>query len=149
MTDNIISVVATVASKLPDLAIKDAQLIFIKDKKKIALDLNGKRTFYNEIETFDNDQDRLDLLAPVNGCFYFVISTAVLWFYKDMWIQITSTPQEVLFIGTEFPELGSENKLYVNKEKKSIMIWDDETKGYILVGEAINSISTEDIDKLF
>ena len=52
MADKMISVIGTVASRLPDLSIKDGQLIFVKDKKKIALDLGGKRTFYNDIEVF-------------------------------------------------------------------------------------------------
>ena len=35
----VLSVCATVGSKLPDLAIKDGQLIFVQDKHKIAFDL--------------------------------------------------------------------------------------------------------------
>ena len=141
MADKMISVIGTVASRLPDLSIKDGQLIFVKDKKKIALDLGGKRTFYNEIEVFESDQDRQDLSAPVNGCFYFVIKTAVLWFYQDKWIQLTTPPEQILFIGTELPELGVENKLYVNKEQKNIKIWDDTLKAFVIVGEAIRGIS--------
>ena len=80
MADNKVSVIGTVANRLQNLPIRDGQVIFVKDKKKIALDLNGKRTFYNEIVTFNEDQERLDLLAPINGCFYFVIKTAILWF---------------------------------------------------------------------
>ena len=45
----IISFVSTTASRLPDLAIKNGQLVFIRDKQKIALDLDGKRVFYNQI----------------------------------------------------------------------------------------------------
>lgn len=149
MADKMISVIGTVASRLPDLSIKDAQLIFIKDKHKIALDLGGKRTFYNDIEVLESDQDRQDMLAPVNGCFYFVIKTAVLWFYQDKWIQVTTPPEQILFIDTELPELGVENKLYVNKEQKNIKIWDDTLKAFVIVGEAIRGISESDIDKLF
>ena len=149
MADKMISVIGTVASRLPDLSIKDGQLIFVKDKKKIALDLGGKRTFYNDIEVFESDKDRQDLLAPVNGCFYFVVKTAVLWFYQDKWIQVTTPPEQILFIGTELPELGVENKLYVNKEQKNIKIWDDTLRTFVIVGEAIRGISESDIDKLF
>lgn len=149
MADKMISVIGTVAARLPDLSIKDGQLIFVKDIKKIALDLGGKRTFYNEIEVFESDQDRQDLSAPINGCFYFVVKTAVLWFYQDKWIQLTTPPEQILFIGTELPELGVENKLYVNKEQKNIKIWDDTLKAFVIVGEAISGISESDIDKLF
>lgn len=149
MADKVISVIGTVANKLPDLPIKDGQIIFVKDKKKVALDLDGKRTFYNEIVTFEEDQERKDLLAPINGCFYFVIKTAVLWFYKDKWIQVTTTPEEVVFFGTEIPELGKANILYVNKSKQNISVWDEERGAYVIVGEATGLVTNEDIDKLF
>lgn len=146
--ENILSIIATNSNRLSDLAISDGQLIFIQDKSKIALDFNGKRKFYNDIEVVNTDQDRLDL-TPENGRFYFVIGTAVLWFYQDKWTQLTSVPESVLFIGTELPELelGSENKLYINKNNRNISIWDNGT--YITVGEVTNSISNEDIDALF
>lgn len=145
--EKILSVIGTVGSRLSDLTIKDAQLIFVKDKHKIALDLNGKRTFYNDITVLDTESQRQDMLAPVNGCFYFVVGTAVLWFYQDEWIQITTTPNQIIFIGTALPELGSENKLYVNTNERNISVWDG--KSYIKVGEAISTVQTEDIDALF
>lgn len=45
----ILSAIGTVASKLPDLSIKNGQLIFIQDSQKIALDFNDKRVFYNQV----------------------------------------------------------------------------------------------------
>lgn len=149
MAEKIISVVGTVGSKLQDLPIKEAQLIFVTDKGKIALDLNGKRKFYNEITVIETEQERVELIAPINGCFYFVLNTAVLWFYSDSWVQITTQPSEVLFIGTELPELGSENKLYVDKSKRNISVWDDSVNGYISVGEVTESVSNSEIDKIF
>lgn len=149
MADKIISVVGTVASKLPDLPIKDAQLIFVKDKQKIALDLGGKRTFYNEIVVIETDQERQELLAPISGCFYFVVNTAVLWFYNQKWIPITTPPEEILFIGTTFPELGSEKMLYINKEKKTISVWNVETQSYDIVSDSTIPIAEESILNLF
>ena len=149
MADKIISVVGTVASRLPDLPIKDAQLIFVKDNQKIALDLGGKRTFYNQINVLETEQERVDLLAPISGCFYFVVGTAVLWFYDRNWKAVTTPPENFLFIGVELPELGSENKLYVNTKERNISVWDDNKKAFIPVGNATDSISNEDIDKLF
>ena len=149
MADKIISVIGTVANRLPDLPIKDGQIIFVKDKRKVVLDLDGKRTFYNEIITFEEDQERLDLLAPINGCFYFVVKTAVLWTYQNAWVQITTPPEEVIFFGAEVPELGKANVLYVNKSKRNISVWDDETNSYIVVGEAVDFVTNEDIDKFF
>lgn len=148
-TSPILSVIATVSSKLPDLAIKNGQLIFVQDNQKIALDFNEKRVFYNQITVFETDEERKSLLAPVTGMFYFVISTAVLWTYQSKWIQLTYPPESILFIGTELPELGSENTLYINKEDKNISVWDTASQKYVTVSEAYESITQEDILALF
>ena len=146
---SIISVIGTVKSRLPDLSIKNGQLIFVQDAQTIALDLNGKRTFYNQIVTLDTDNQRENLLAPINGCFYFVVDTSVLWTYQTEWKQITSSPQEVIFIGIELPELGSANKLFVNTEKQNISVWDEKINNYRIVSDTTKSISNEEIDQLF
>lgn len=95
----VLSVCATVGSKLPELVIKDGQLIFVKDKRTIALDIGGKRTFYTQIEELATEAARTSLLAPVTGLYYFVVETSVLWTYRDGWVQITTPPQKV----TPFP----------------------------------------------
>lgn len=145
----VLSVIGTVKSKLSDLSIKNGQLIFVQDSQKIALDFNGKRVFYNQIVILKTEQERQELLAPVEGLFYFVLGTAVLWTYSTDWIQITNSPEEILFVGTTLPELGSEKTIYVNKENKNISIWDKETGTYIVVGESYGSVSNKDIDVLF
>ena len=43
----ILSLCATTANKVKDIGIKNGQLIFIHDAGRIAMDLYGKRTFYN------------------------------------------------------------------------------------------------------
>lgn len=98
-TTPVLSVCATVGSKLSDLVIKDGQLIFVQDKHKIALDFNGKRTFYNQIEELATDDVRTAMLAPIKGTFYFVLDTGILWTYQNDWIQITTPPKDV----TAFP----------------------------------------------
>lgn len=74
MTDvkqsTVLSVIGTVKSKLSDLAIKNGQLIFVQDSQRIALDLNGKRTFYTQITVLKTEQERQELLAPIEGAFY-------------------------------------------------------------------------------
>ena len=145
----ILSVCATVGSRLADLVIKDGQLIFVKDKHKLALDYNGKRTFYNQIEEIDTEEQRKALLAPITGLYYFVIDTAVMWTYRNGWIQITTPPSEVLFIGTELPELGSANTLYVDTAKSTISVWDTATSRYQVVADKTKEITAEDIDALF
>lgn len=148
-TKPVLSVCATTASKLKDLPIKDGQLVFIHDIGRIALDFSGKRVFYNQIIELNTEQERVNLLAPVSGKYYFIIETAVLWTYQSDWVQITNPPEEVVFIGTELPELGSRKTLYVNKVNKNISVWNEETKNYEVVGEKTYSITVDDINSLF
>lgn len=146
-----LSVCATTGSHLPDISIKDGQLIFVQDLHRIAFDFNGKRVFYNQIEEIESEQERVTFASPESGQFYFVIETAVLWTYRDGWIALNSSPEDVLFIGVEMPELGSSKKLYVNKENKEISIWDENSGGYLVVANKseIKPITNEDIDSLF
>ena len=146
---NILSVVATTASRLPDLSIQNGQLIFVKDTCKIALDLNDRRNFYNQIVVLQTEQERQSLLAPISGLFYFVIDTAVLWHYEQSWIQITTSPNEIIYISVSLPELGSANTLYVDTALNNVSVWDDDTKKYQIVANKAEAISNDDISKLF
>lgn len=145
----VLSVCATIGSKLSDLTIKNGQLIFVRDKHKIALDLGGKRTFYNQIEELATDGARISMLAPVTGQYYFVIETAVLWTYQNGWVQITTPPRDVVFFGTELPELGVVKTLYVDTANKEISVWDEETASYVVVADKTTELTAEDINKLF
>lgn len=148
-TKPVLSVCATVGSKLPNLVIKDGQLIFVQDKHKIALDFGGKRVFYNQIEELATEATRTSMLAPVAGLFYFVIETAVLWTYRDKWVQLTTPPREVVFFGTELPELGTANTLYVDTSRKEISVWDNSLSAYVVVADKTNELTADDIDALF
>lgn len=146
----ILSLCATTRDKLKDLPVKNGQLIFMQDNRKIALDFEGKRTFYNQIVELESEEERTELESPVNGTYYFIIKSAVLWTYQqDMWIPITSSPEQILFIGTELPALGSDNKIYVNKDKRNISVWDKETGSYLIVGEKYEIVSEKEIDLIF
>lgn len=148
-TNPILSVCATTGERVKELAIKDGQLIFVQDKHRIALDFGGKRRFYNQIEELSSEAERQSLLAPITGMYYFVIDTAVLWTYQSEWIQITSKPEEIVFIGTTMPELGKEQTLYVNKSDKIISVWDKDNNTYITVSDYTNEVTDEDILELF
>lgn len=147
----ILSLCVTVASRLSSLTIKDGQLIFIKDKQRIAFDYGGKRTFYNQIEELSSEAERQALLAPVSGLYYFILDTATLWRYQDGWVQITSKPEEIVFIGTEMPELGREQSLYVNTTDghENISVWDVGLNGYKVVADKTQDVTEEDIEALF
>lgn len=147
VTRTVLSICATTGSRLSDLVIKNGQLIFVRDKRKIAFDFNDKRHFFNQIEEVATEADRV-ALTPENGVYYFVIGTAVLWTYQNKWIQMTTPPKEYLFIGAELPELGSENVLYVNKSG-GISIWDTEFSKYVVVADKNEYASESDIDSLF
>lgn len=145
---NVMSLIATSSSRIRDLVIKDGQLIFIQDVGRIAFDFKGKRVFYNQIVELETEAERLDLDSPLNG-YYFIIDTACLWMYKNGWIQITDKPQEIVFIGTELPQLGQANKIYVNKEEREISIWDEATDEYIAVANYCGVISSEEVKNFF
>lgn len=147
-TKSILSLVATSSSRIKDLIIKDGQLIFIQDLGRIAFDFKGKRVFYNQIIELDTEVERQALDSPLDG-YYFVIDTAVLWFYKDGWVQITDKPKEIIFIGAELPTLGQENKIYVDVDDREISVWDEETNQYVVVSNYTNEVSEEDIENLF
>lgn len=151
-TKSVFSLIATSSSRIRDLVIKDGQLVFIQDLGRIAFDFKGKRVFYNQIVELSTEAERQSLESPLSG-YYFVIDSAVLWFYKDDWIQITEKPEEVVFIGVELPELGQEKTLYIDKDDCEISVWDEETKSYIVVADktesVIGSIDKEYINSLF
>lgn len=143
-----LKVIATSSSRIKDLIIRDNQLIFIRDKGRIAFDSQGKRTFYNQIVELETEADRLALVNPISG-YYFVIGSACLWYFKDGWIPITEKPEEILFVGVELPELGQEGKIYVDIDDKEISVWNDETDEYIKVSNYTEEVSVDDIESLF
>lgn len=148
-TKPVLSVCATVGSKLSELTIKDGQLTFVRDKHRIAFDFGGKRTFYNQIEELATEGARTSMLAPVTGLFYFVIETAVLWTYQNGWVQITTPPREVVFFGTELPALGVTKTLYVDTANKEISVWDNTSSDYVVVANKSSELTADDIDALF
>lgn len=146
-----LSVCATTSDKIRDLVIQDGRLIFIHDIGRIALDLKGKRTFYNQTQILDTEQERKTLLSPIDDTYYFVIETAIFWKYSGGWLQLTTAPDEIIFIGTELPELGQEKKIYVDKTKKEISVWDQDTNKFMVVADKteVETIDNSDIDLLF
>ena len=149
-TRAILKLVATTSSKIRNLTIQDGQLVFLTDIGRIAFDYKGKRVFYNQIVELETDDERQSLTNPLNG-YYFVLDEACLWCYKDEWIQITSKPYEVVFIGVELPQLGQANKVYANTTAgdEHISVWSEDLGSYIVVADKTQEVSTEDILGLF
>ena len=147
-TKSVLKLVATTSSKIRSLTIQSGQLIFIQDLGRIAFDFNDKRVFYNQIVELETEAERITLDNPLDG-YYFVVGSGCLWFYKDGWSQITEKPQDVVFIDVELPQLGQENKLYVNKADQDISVWDEETDRYITVSNYTAEVTDADIEGLF
>lgn len=152
-TKKVPKLIATTSSKIKNLIIEDGNLIFIQDAGRIAFDFKGKRVFYNQIVELETEAERLTLDSPLSG-YYFVISTGVLWHYREElseWIQITEKPEQVVFIGVELPELGTANKLYATTEvgNENISVWDEELGCYVVVADKTQEVSESDILGLF
>lgn len=151
-TKQVLSVIATTSERIRNLTIKNGQLIFLQDLGRIAFDFKDKRKFYNQIEELDTELTRKGLESPVNGVYYFVIETAVLWTYRNNeWVQITTPPEEIVFIGTEFPELGCKQTIYANTTdgNEHIAIWNEESSDYKIVADKTQSITSDEVVALF
>ena len=145
-----LSVFITDHTRLPDLPIQDGQLIFVRNKSTIAFDFGGKRKFYNQISELATEEERRAIERPVVGTYYFVVDTSVFWTYQASgWVAITPSPKDVVYIGTELPDMGLEQTLYVNKAKREISVWDESTAQYTPVANYLTEISAEDVEALF
>lgn len=55
-------IVVTTNDKIDSLGVKDGQLIFVKDKGKVAFDFNGTRVFYDNSGELDNIYSKITIL---------------------------------------------------------------------------------------
>lgn len=147
-TKNVLKLVATTSQKIRSLTIESGQLVFLYDIGRIAFDYKGTRVFYNQIVELESEAFRQSLENPLDG-YYFVVGTGVLWVYKGGWIQVTGKPESIEFIDVELPQLGQEDKLYIDKTEQNISVWDDETNKYIMVANCTSDVTEEDINNLF
>ena len=92
----IMSVISTTGSRVNDLLVKNGQLIFINDRRSLALDFEGKRVYYKQIVTLQKDNDRQSILAPIEEVLYFVAETSSMWIYCSAnWVKLTYTTREI------------------------------------------------------
>ena len=125
--------IATNSDKISSIEVKTGQLIFSRDDRVIYLDTDV-RTSFQQIITVAKEETLAKLPSPVEG-FYFAEDTTTLWRYKNtVWTQLTSQPEEnIVFLDREnFPAIGKENVLYVDKTK--IYQWDTDTQEYCEMG---------------
>ena len=131
MASAIIKTIYTVESKLNQLGVEDGQLIFVSDTNKICLDFKGVRNAYQQITTLNTDNDRTNMLAPVDT-FYFVKETSVLWRYIDNnWVQVTTKPATTVYYANsveEFQTPCNDTSVYMVNDK--IYRWDPTSKSF-------------------
>lgn len=111
----ILNAYITKSKYLPQLPVKDGQLIFTTDGNTVALDFGGTRYFYQTIQTFATEKDREELSFPLSG-YYYVEESNALWYFSSSWSRITPKEIEPVVFGQteeDFPEVGKENVLYV------------------------------------
>ena len=147
-TKSVLKLVATTSQKIRNLTIQNGQLVFLYDIGRIAFDYKDTRVFYNQIVELESEAVRQSLEDPLDG-YYFVVGTGVLWAYKSGWTQLTGSPENIEFIDVELPQLGQEDKLYIDKTEQNISVRDDETNKYIMVANCTNDATVEDILKMF
>lgn len=133
MANTIMKLYTTISSRLSQLPVKDGQLIFVSDTKKVYLDFNGVRVSYSTINSFSTDKERIECESPAKG-FYFVQETGVLWNYDTSWKQLTPDNLQQIYFGSgieAFPEEGNDKLLYVADD--ATYKWDSATKQYLVV----------------
>lgn len=147
-----LSVVQCWSSNVDGLEIADRRILFIKDKKQIALDSNGIRTFYNQFVILDTESQRVALNNPTQESIYFVAETQNLWVYSVLhgWKVVLSPFDSArVIINDTAPETGEDGVLYANKADKTISIWDSNNHKHEVVADYTNEALDTDISGMF
>jgi len=119
---------------LNTIPVVNGQMIFIKDTKQIAVDMDGVRAVYGGVIELGSEYERLTLSNPIVGATYYVPSTKGLWLYRQLgWEALTHDVNTFLYIDVEMPEAGQENILYVDKLKREISVWDENLRAFVTV----------------
>lgn len=126
--------IATNSDKLSQIPFQKGQLIFSSDNKTIYLD-STERVEYNTFIIIETEQERKNLISPVNG-FYFIEDTKILWRHIDsQWFPLNEKPEQTV-VFDEKPETGKKDTLYVIGNK--IYKWEPTQNKYIIIGNNTN-----------
>lgn len=133
----ILKAYTTTAAKLSSLPLRDGNLIFVRDLKRIYLDSAGQRIEYSTIHTLDKESDRTGILAPVQG-YYYVLETNVMWMYNSTWVRITPENINPIYFGDRdsFPDEGQADRLYVTES--GIYQYNATLKAYQMIANTTN-----------
>jgi len=145
-----LSVLVTDNAKLYDIPISNnSQMIFVRDLRTIVLDYHGTRHFFNQIITINTEAEKGEI-APINGCYYFVKDSVVLYTYQDdNWIPLTQNSAGTIYIGIAKPSVGVNGILYVDTMNQDISVWDLNRQEYTIVGNVSQSITEAELLQLF
>lgn len=82
--------------------------------------LDGERIKISEIEYLETNNEREEILAPLNK-FYYVSDTNKLWYYNEKWVQIGPGSQLIIQAnGTQLGSYTGEQSVTVNITKTNI-----------------------------
>lgn len=123
--------IVTTSAKLNEVPEEVGNLIFCEDTRRIALDGENGRVFYDQIMCLANDSMRTSMIRNLVDGFYFVMETDVLWRLENLsWHQITEKPSSQIVYGTlnSFPRPGIESCLYMTAT--NLYHWNPDTYSY-------------------
>ena len=133
MAAPIMKICTTTSDRIPDLPVKNGQMIFVRDVRKICMDLNDIRVTYEDIVVYQTDGDRVADSNAATG-FYYVEQTHVMWRRNSLgWTQITPDNLNPIVIASfdKFPKVGDPSSLYVDDDV--LYKWDMVSESYLPV----------------
>ena len=77
------------SATLSTVPIVDGQQIICIDNGMQFIDFNNTRIVITNIITLKEDMERTSMSSPINGKFYFVKETNILWHYNDAWVKLS------------------------------------------------------------
>ena len=102
-------------------SIISGKIYVASDTRELYCDtLDGERIKISDIEYLETNDEREDILAPLNK-FYYVSDTNKLWYYNERWVQIGPGSQLVIKAnGTQLGSYTGEEAVEVNITKANI-----------------------------
>ena len=112
--------IATVKAKINDIPVESGNMIFSTDDRVIYLDKRDTRISFQQIMSIATEDDRENYQYPLNGCFYYVEETNLLYRYskEKQWTCLNKAGSgNVIFDDRgSFPEKGDPTALYVTDD---------------------------------
>ena len=122
---------------LDSLPVKDGNIIFVADSRKVCLDMRDQRYSYNTIQVVSTLGELEALENPADG-FYYVDEIDAIWRRADeRWNRITPANIEPVVYGEDvehFPIEGKKETLYFTDN--GIYNWKEQFNKYNLIANA-------------